>query len=454
MQFLFVDSNLFLQCRPVQELDWDRLVGREELTLLVPSAVLVELDKHKSDGNSRRAQRARRAIQFLDALLEASDDTVVVRTTPAKVIAQFAPEVSGDTSRSNDDSILFEVSELTRIHGNQAVGLVTHDTNLKVKAKRKGLRFFPVPDEWLLAPEPDEREKRVKQLEEEVARLKKQAPIIEIKLDGDEEIELVVPCYEPLSADMIESLMETMTKRFPMKRDFSLTPSERFLSMSAIDLSRLHAPADWEIAKYQNEEYPDWKKRLHNRLEHFHSSLQIRDGTTGVRLLLANAGTVPAEHLQVAVSVSDGLVLSNRKHYDKLIRGLLTLPKAPTPPQPRKITLDSLRGVQGPADFIAPYLPQVPVKRRRDEFYLKTGEKIDSKWVWACENVRHGATPEEFSFNVGVSAQAQVSGGQMFVEVSAENLPRATTKKVRIKMTNAPADTPTAAKEWLGLNSD
>lgn len=58
MQFLFVDSNIFLQCRPVHELDWDRLVGCEELTLLIPSAVLVELDKHKSDGNSRRAQRA------------------------------------------------------------------------------------------------------------------------------------------------------------------------------------------------------------------------------------------------------------------------------------------------------------------------------------------------------------------------------------------------------------
>lgn len=130
----------------MEELDWDRLVGREEVTILVPSAVLEELDKHKSDGNSRRAQRARRALKFLDSILEARDDTVIVRTTPAKVIAQFAPEVSGDTSTSNDDSILFEVAEMRRTRGNHVVGLITHDTNLKVKAKRKDLRFFPVPD--------------------------------------------------------------------------------------------------------------------------------------------------------------------------------------------------------------------------------------------------------------------------------------------------------------------
>lgn len=379
---------------------------------------------------------------------------MVVRTTPAKVFAKFAPEVSGDTSRSNDDSIIFEVSELTRIHGNQSVGLVTHDTNLKVKAKRSGLRFFPVPDEWLLAPEPDERDKKVKQLEEEVALLKKQAPIVKVELDGHEEIELAVSSYEPLSDDVIESLMETMIKRFPMKRDFSLTPFERSPSMSVVALSQLHPPADLEIAKYQYEAYPDWKRRLHSKLQQFHSILRIRDCTAGVRLLIANAGTVPAEHLHVAVSVSEGFLLFDKKQHDTLMRGVFTRPKAPTPPQPRTITVDSLHDFPGFAGLTAPHLRQLPVKRGRYEFYLKTGEKFDSKWVWACENMRHGATPVELSFNVGANAQAQVSGGQMDVEVSAENLPIATVKRFRIKMTCVPADTKTAAKEWLELNGD
>ena len=452
MQFLFVDSNLFLQCRPLQDLDWDRLVGREEVTLLVPSAVLAELDKHKSDGNSRRAQRARRALQLLDSLLEAPDDTVIVRTIPTKVIAQFAPEVSGDAGASNDDSILFEVAEMTRARGTQAVGLVTHDTNLKVKAKRKGLRFFPVPNEWLLAPEPDERDKRVRQLEEEVALLKRQAPIIEITLDGDQEIEIVVPVYEPLTPGTVERLVEAMTAKFPMKTDFSLTSTERLLSAGGIGMFGLHPPADWEIAKYQNEKYPEWEQSLRRQLERLHSNLRVRDATADIRLLLANNGTVPGEHVHVAIRVSEGFLNVDPEYYDKLMKRLLTRPTAPSPPQPHQTSLDSFGNLRALSGYTPPYQFERPVRPKRDKFYLKAGKGVDIEWVWECENMRHGVPPEEFPFKVGMNAQSQPSGGLMVIEVSAENLPKAAVNQFRIKISNVPADTERAANEWLGLS--
>ncbi len=459
MQFLFVDSNLFLQCRPLQELDWDCLVGREEVTLLVPSAVLAELDKHKSDGNRRRAQRARGALHFLNSILKAPDDTVIVRMTPVKVLAQFAPEVSGDASTLNDDSILFEVAEMSRTHGNQAVGLVTDDTNLKVKAKRQGLRFFPVPDDWLLAPEPDEREKRMRQLEKEVALLKRQTPIIEITLDGRHEIELVVPSYEPLAQDTVNRLVETMIAKFPMKTDFSLTSSERLLSAGDSDMFRLRPPADLQIENYQNEEYPKWEQSLRVRLEKLHSSLRFRDATADIRLLIANNGTVPGEHVRIAIRVSEGFLNVNPKHHDKLLEGLITRPQEPSPPQPRRIIqigldgLDGLGNSYGLSGFTPPYLPKKPMRHMRNEFYRKAGNDIDTEWVWECENMRHGEPPEEFSFRIGMNAQSQSSGGLIVIEVSAENLPKAAVRQFPIKVSNVHADTERAANEWLGLNS-
>jgi PIN domain len=453
MQYLFIDSNLFLQCRPLQDLDWNCLVGREEVTLLVPSAVLAELDKHKSDGNSRRAQRARGALQFLDSILKAPDDTVIVRMTPVKVIAQFAPEVSGDASTSNDDSILFEVSEMTRTHGNQAVGLVTHDTNLKVKAKRKGLQFFPVPDKWLLAPEPDERDKRLRQLEEEVTLLKRQTPIIEITLDGHQEIELVVPSYEPLVQGTINRLVKAMTAKFPIKTDFSLTSSERLLSAGGIGMFGLHPPADWEIAKYQNEEYPKWELSLRGWLEQLHSRLRVKDATADIRLLIANNGTVPGEHVHVAIRVSEGFLNTDQEHHDKLIERLLTRPRAPNPPQPSQTNLGGLGNLHGPGGFTPPYLPEIPIRHKRDKFYRKAGKDVGTERVWECENMRHGGPPEEFPFRVCMNAQSQPSGGLMVIEVSAENLPKAAVSKFRIKVSNEPADTERAAQEWLGISS-
>lgn len=453
MQYLFIDSNLFLQCHPLQDLDWVGLVGRDEVTLLVPSAVLTELDKHKSDGNSRRAQRARRAIQFLASILEAPDDTVIVRMTPVKVIAKFAPEVSGEASTSNDDSILFEVDEMRRTHGHQAVGLVTHDTNLKVKAKRKGLRFFPVPDEWLLAPEPDERDKRVRQLEEEVTLLKRQAPIIEITLDGHQEIELIVPSYEPLAPGTVNRLVESMTAKFPIKTDFSLTASERLLSAGGIGMFGLLPPVDLEIAKYQNEEYPKWARSLRGQLEQLHFSLRVKDATADIRLLIANNGTVPGEHVHVAIRASEGFLNIDPEQHDKLIERLLTCPRAPSPPQPHQTSWDGLSNLRGLSGFTSPYLPKMLIRHKRDEFYRKAGKDVDTEWVWACENMRHGGPPEEFPFRVGMNAQSQPSGGQMVIEVSAENLPKAAVNQFRIKVSNVPADTERAAREWLGISS-
>lgn len=447
MRFLFVDSNLLLQCHPLGDLDWERLVGTEEVTILVPSAVLEELDKHKAGGNSRRAQRARRAVKFLNSILEAPDDAVIVRETPAKVIAQFAPEIPRDSNISNDDSILFEVAELSRLHGSHAVALVTHDTNLKVKAKRKGLTFFPVPDEWLLPPEPDERDKRVRHLEEEVALLKRQAPVFEIMLDGIQEIELNLPIYEPLTPDQVRRMVESMTAKFPLKTDFSLPSVERG------SLSLQHPPEAWEIAEYQHSEYPKWVDNLRGRLEQLDASLRVRYATSDIRLLIGNTGTVPGEHVHIAVRVSEGFLIFDQERHEKLISGLFMRPRAPNPPQPRHSSLDVFGGVHKFGEFTSVNLPEIPARQRRDEFYLKTGADVDSEWVWECENMRHGAQREEFGFMVGVHAQSLPSGGHLTIEVSAENLPKAVVKQIPIRVTNLPGDTERAAKEWLGLSS-
>lgn len=451
MQFIFVDSNVFLQCRPLEDLDWNSLCGSGEVTLLVPSAVLAELDTHKSNGNSRRAQRSRRALQFLNSILEAPDDMVVIRDNPSKVLARFAPEVSGDTPKLNDDSILFEVAEMARTRTNEVVALVTLDTNLKVKAKRRGLRFFPVPAEWLLPPEPDERDKRVQQLEEQVALLKKQVPIIKITMEERCEIKLVIPKYEPLSPGTVKRLMDAMTATFPMKTDFSLTASERFIAVGSVGLFPLHPPADRTIAKYQHEEYPEWERSLRKRLEQLHSSLHLRDATAEIRLFVENTGTVPGDHVQIAIRPSEGFLNVEREYHAKLLENQLTRPRVPIPPKPQQVSLDSLGKLHGLSGFPAPHMPNIPVRHKRDEFYLKAGGKVDTEWVWECENMRHGGSPAGFFFKLGVNMQSNPSGGKLVIVVSAENLPKAAEQQFPIRISYVPADSVAAATAWLGL---
>jgi hypothetical protein len=322
---------------------------------------------------------------------------------------------------------------------------------LKVKIRRRALNFFSVPDEWLLAPEPDERDKRVKQLEERVALLEKQTPVIEIAVDeGVQQIELLVPDYQPLPANTVDRLVEAITARFPMKTDFALTPSEKLMSVGGVGMFTLHPPSEWEIAKYQGEEYPKWAQSVRSRLENLHSKLRLK-GTAEVRLLIGNVGTVSAEHVQVAIRMSDGLLNVDVRQHEKMLSAVMTRPRAPNPPEPRRARLDGLGGLQDLTDIGRPYMPEMPMRRDRDKFYLKTGKDVDAEWVWECENMRHGAEPEQFYFRVGLNALARPSGGQMTVEVSAENLPRAQERRFPIRITYEVGDLEAVAMRWLGL---
>lgn len=450
MRFFFLDTNLFLQCRPLTDLDWDRFSGLEEVTLLISSAVLTELDKHKADGNNRRAQRARGALKFLDALLESDEETVVIRDKPARVIARFAPDVPNDESRSNDDSILFEIAEMARTKGNGACALITHDTNLKVKARRRGLTFFAVPDEWLLPPEPDERDKRVKQLEEQVARLSRLCPVIEIGAGNGAAIELTVPDYAPLEPAVVTRLIDAMRARYPMKTDFSLTPSQELTAYSGF--GRQRPPPDWEVGKYQKK-YLEWEERIRARLADFHSALRIREATIDLCLLVANTGSAPAEHIEVEIAASEGLVLARPRAFSKLIEALLLPPRPPSPPEPRSQLEDLSRHTQlsDIGAFTPPHISSMGLRRDRDEFYLKEGKDTDTRWVWGAEHMRHGKQPEPFNGKLGLQAQTRPSGGQISVVVSAGNLPEAQRRQFPVGIRYIPADTETAAAAWLGV---
>ena len=49
--YFFVDTNLFLQCRQLEQLDWSPWDSFEEVRLIVSKAVLREIDYRKNKGS-------------------------------------------------------------------------------------------------------------------------------------------------------------------------------------------------------------------------------------------------------------------------------------------------------------------------------------------------------------------------------------------------------------------
>jgi len=68
MKVIFLDTNIFIQCREIEQLPWGELFEKEKhIILVIPRTVLEEIDRFKQEGNSRRAKRARKANSFIES---------------------------------------------------------------------------------------------------------------------------------------------------------------------------------------------------------------------------------------------------------------------------------------------------------------------------------------------------------------------------------------------------
>ena len=65
--YFFPDTNLFIQCQPLEQLDWSEWAAFDEIHLVVCYPVQREIDNQKNRGGHRVGQRSRKAIPYFGA---------------------------------------------------------------------------------------------------------------------------------------------------------------------------------------------------------------------------------------------------------------------------------------------------------------------------------------------------------------------------------------------------
>ena len=78
--YLFLDTNVLEQCRPLRELDWSAWREFAEVHLIISRPVQSEIDDHKSKGGERLARKARKASSLIREII-LSKETYPVRPT-------------------------------------------------------------------------------------------------------------------------------------------------------------------------------------------------------------------------------------------------------------------------------------------------------------------------------------------------------------------------------------
>ena len=187
--YLFVDTNLFIQCRDMSELDWSEWKDFSEVHLIVSLPVQREIDRQKTRGNDRVGRRARRSYSSLfrtiatgekeyELIKELEPQVKLFLESPSRPDPELADSLD---YRRPDDEIIGCLHRFAKDHPDFDVRLLTHDTGPMMTAKGLGLSVAPIRDEWLLPAESNDEEREINRLRQEVAQIKNAEPQFDIK---------------------------------------------------------------------------------------------------------------------------------------------------------------------------------------------------------------------------------------------------------------------------------
>ena len=319
--YYFVDTNLFIQCRSLEQLDWSPRHGFEEVRLIVSSPVLREIDRLKTR-SGRVDKRARAASAMFRDMLDQTHRLVHARSP--RVVLSVEPRHRPDPNLADrlnyeerDDQLIGTLHEFARSNPLCEVRLLTHDTTPLYTAQGLDLTADQISDDRLLPFEATETERRVAALEAENTRLKAAEPSFSIRCEDQsdatvEHYHASYTWYEPRTKAGIDGLMERLNTRLPLAIDFGSTkPAERptppTVANRLYQVRQVFTPAtDNEIQKYRDEDYPRWLDRCEETLRAHHRMLQARAPVLKFAFLAKNSGTRPATNALVTIEARGG----------------------------------------------------------------------------------------------------------------------------------------------------
>lgn len=478
--YLFPDTNVFLQCKPLDQTTWETFGSWERIDIIVTRPVQTEIDLLKGKGNGRQAAKARTASTLLRRLLEVSSPFIVLSTSP---LVHLTVRLDLRTDATAAETLDYEVRDdqlvgtALAFQGEQsaaATRLLTDDTGVMFSAKTVGVEYVKIPQDWFLPPEVDEATKREKALREKLASYEKSEPQFTITLSASvAESKSVVPehtsptvatittatrpggslarfkatmkMYTALSEREVDALVARLIERFPQATEFGSTESqERPIAAGALSeallgrFKEVFTPASSNQIEAYRSAYRDWAVECKELLRSYHETLNNQVKWPLLIARIVNCGARPAE---------DALVVIETLGSPKLLRPLDTEqersdapfrlqppPGAPTGSWNKVRMSAGLNDLGGRLGALSPHVYQPapihsnlfrpPEPPDPNAFYWKDAYSRfpTDKFELTCTQWRHAVEPEDFRQFVICPLKPGTYAGQVTVTVHAANL--------------------------------
>ena len=478
--YLFPDTNVFIQCKPLEQLDWSEWQDFSEIHLLASRPVQREIDDQKIRGNSRVARKARTTYQMFRKIIDGRQEYELIKcSTPVVKLylegpSRPSPELEDTLDYSNpDDQIVGCLHKFRQDNQGADARLLTHDGGPMMTANSLGIPYVAVKADWLLPPENDELERENARLKETIAQLEKAEPKFRIELvdndgEGLERLELEHLVYDPLPNDTIKSLIDRLTTRFPKATDFgSREPVTKDRSRTLGDFvtpREVYIPAkDEEIDQYSNRDYPKWIKECREVLSNLHKKLQFEVGEPEFTYEIANVGNRPGNSALVNIVSTENLEIYVEEYIPETEEPRSKEPILPPPPTPPRGRWSSFYNELKQSialalpnllhDPLQPSLlpPRTDPRRDSNAFYYKPSRPTTpgNTITLECEQWRHSTGAKQFFGLISIDPTAREIRGALTCEVHAENLSKPVNKLIPVRITVKRVDSEQRAKKMV-----
>jgi hypothetical protein len=383
MKYILPDTNVFLHYRHYTEFPWESVVGDSEVTLVITSALLGELDELKWKGSSAKIkERAQRIGRQLFTAVSAGSPRKIgdglwldLNVEEASISIDFSAH--GLSRQSQDDVHVATMLAYGLKHADRETVFVSGDTNQILKLRVRNLAAVLAPDEARLPVDPDPVQVENLELKREIGRLTARRPDLKLTFveGGTRKLILVSPVTvksESWIEDRLERERSTRTYRPPSKDDVGL----------GIIASVLGDPDGGDVLRYE--------KRLKDYLVDFEAALRAKSlydaaySLTGVLpLQLGNEGTEVAEDIDIRLSVPNYVHIGTKAP----IPAKSDPPEPPKWPQPRLlggVDLDMFDAPRRQSSLFS--IPEFVRDRKPPRVWIKD---IDSGCLIHVDRLKH-----------------------------------------------------------------
>ncbi|MGV7183341.1 PIN domain-containing protein [Xanthomonas axonopodis] len=426
-----LDTNFFLQVKAAETLPWGDLTRATRVELYLLDEVMGELDRHKSNGNSRAARRARGIFGKLDPLIDGNIDELVVKEGGPQVVWLLAPffdsnsiKPSGLDLSTADGRIVEQSFALQQALGD--VVFLTHDRLPRRIAKSIGLLCEKIPESWLLEPEKDERDKEIAKLKDDLKALNNRFPQVEVQLvQNDKEIDCIEGVfyrYRDLSEEFLDDATDIIENRFP--EESAEIPGQ-------VTVTRQSSLLAYQQARRE------WREGVRERIGKLPARLNFDQGLLALKIAVKNTGGAPADGLTLEVRLEGTMMLVNHKKKEKWLTSEVRF-TPPAPPKLERYSGSEWYERQTPPDlsglhrsFQTPPSPRDPNgfywDYDEDAIFCKSAEG-------SCGDFRHQMREVEVPIILFLPQGESEPKGCLRIRWSARNMPKVFEKKYSIKL--------------------